>query len=148
MAEPLRTVGRGTTGRTEVQLVATMTDRNIQSEAGLRHNQNNTHTPGQAVTNKVCPHAQRYRGSCRKTNQMYSTPSFTNRNATAKSAFRQEARPCNKARGLPSRNQDSPAVTCRTPSFSFPEAMTTETPADAAIHAASSCTEKHNIWKR
>jgi len=32
----------------------------------------------------------------------------------------------------------TPAVTCRTPSFALPEAMTTETPADAAIHAASS----------
>ena len=36
------------------------------------------------------------------------------------------------------KGENTPAVTWRTPSLSFPEAMTTESPAEAAIHAASS----------
>lgn len=44
----------------------------------------------------------------------------------------------------------TPAVTCSTPSFAFPDAMTTETPPNAAFHAASSCTNTHEscqlVW--
>ena len=44
----------------------------------------------------------------------------------------------------------TPAVTCSTPSFALPDAMTTETPPNAAFHAASSCTNTHGscqlVW--
>ena len=39
----------------------------------------------------------------------------------------------------------TPAVTCSTPSFAFPDAITTETPPNAAFHAASSCSNTQTM---